>query len=430
MKTKTSTFKIIFFVLFLDLIGFSIIFPLFPDLLKHYLHIDGENSILRAILNLSEYFQSLGGVGKIQQAVLFGGIIGSLYSVLQFIFAPIWGNLSDRIGRKPVLMISVFGLFLSYIIWFFSGNFTLLILSRLMGGMMAGNISTASAAIADITDEKTRSKGMAIIGIAFSIGFVIGPALGGVLVQWNLTGLLWGVNPFSVPAGFAAILCLINLFFIYFYFSETLGKTYKRESHRVASIFKLLRRLPYQGVNITNATYFLFLLAFSGMEFTLTFLASERLGFSPMDNGLMFVFIGFVMAVVQGGIVRRKSSQFSEKKMIFTGMILTIPGLFFLAFAKSYIFFWLGLFFLASGSALVIPCLTALVSLYTPGFEQGRVMGVFRSLGALARAIGPFLGAVFYWRFGSHSPYITSALFLLIPLSLAMTFPKVGAKKA
>lgn len=423
-----STLKVIFLTLFLDLVGFSIIFPLFPELLKHYLAVDPENIFLKGILDLSSSIMSISGGDTTQSIVLFGGILGSLYSLLQFVAAPLWGTLSDRIGRKPVLIISISGLFLSYVVWFFSASFTMIVIARIIGGLMAGNISTASAAVADVTSTKNRSKGMAVIGIAFATGFVIGPALGGILSQWDLSsGLLegvWGVNPFSVPAALAGILCLVNLFMVIKSFKETRNpeKSEVKPKHS-RNPFKLLAGTPYKGVNKTNYIYFLFLTAFSGMEFTLTFLASERLGFSSLDNGIMFIFIGFVMAMVQGGFVRRKASKIGEEKLVFIGMILSIPGLLILSQTGSVLGFYAGLFFLSVSSAIIIPCLTALTSIYAPSNDQGRILGIFRSLGSLSRVIGPFAAGVIYWRFGSEYPYLWGSLFIVIPLVLAKTFP-------
>ena len=427
-QSAKSTLKVIFLTLFLDLVGFSIIFPLFPELLKHYLAVDADNIFLKGILDLASSIMSISGGDTTQSIVLFGGILGSLYSLLQFIAAPLWGSLSDRIGRKPVLIISITGLFLSYVIWFFSANFTLILVARVIGGLMAGNISTASAAVADVTSQQNRSKGMAYIGIAFAVGFVFGPAIGGLLSKIDLTQMwfqgVWGVNPFSAPAAFAAILCLINLVMVIRSFKETLNKkdSTSRAKHSRNPI-KLLAGLPYPGVNKTNRIYFLFLTAFSGMEFTLTFLASERLGFSSLDNGIMFIFIGFVMAMVQGGFVRRRASQIGEEKLVFGAMIFSIPGLLILSQTTSTWSFYLGLFFLAVSSAIIIPCLTALASIYAPSDDQGRVLGVFRSLGSLSRVIGPFLAGIIYWRFGSEHPYLWGSAFIVIPLVLAKTFP-------
>ena len=414
-----KTIKIVFLTLFLDLIGFSIIFPMFPALAKYYLVNDPDNYFLGLIFGSINSLTSVGGT-SMSAIVLFGGALGALYSLLQFFAAPIWGGLSDKFGRKPILVISVFGLFLSYVLWIFSGSFTTLIISRIIGGIMGGNLSTASAAVADVTSLKNRSKGMAFVGIAFALGFIFGPALGGILTITNpLVDFpeyeRFGINPFSYAAILAAILSLINLFFILFKFEETLDRS-KMHVDRSANILKLLSPLPYKNVNLTNYSYFLFISAFSGMEFTLTFLAVERLSFSSLDNAYMFIFIGFVIALVQGGYVRRKANKIGEQKMAIHGLISVIPGLLLIAYASNTTILYLGLFFLATGSAMAIPTLTSLVSIYTPTNEQGRSLGIFRSLGSLGRVIGPIIASLIYWKYGSHYPYILGSAFIVIPV--------------
>ena len=173
----------------------------------------------------------------------------------------------------------------------------------------------------------------------------------------------------------------------------------------------MFRPLPYKGVNLTNFGHFLFLTAFSGMEFTLTFVAFERLSYTSMDNAYMFIFIGFIIAMVQGGVVRRKAADIGEKKMSLLGMIIALPGLIAIGYAQGSGLLYVGLFFLAVGSAVVIPCLTSLVSMYTPSEEQGRSIGIFRSLGAMARVIGPIVASIVYWNYGSAYPYIIGAIF-------------------
>jgi MFS family permease len=427
--------KLMFLTMFLDLIGFSIIFPMFPAMAKYYLSVDADNYFLSGMMNLIGNIQSLstsdsGNVGM-STVVLFGGLLGALYSLIQFVTAPIWGGISDRIGRRPVLLISVFGLFLSYVLWFFSGSFTLLLVARAVGGLMSGNLSIASAVVSDVTDFKTRSKGMAFIGIAFAFGFVFGPAMGGILSMYNPIAhnpewAAYGVNPFSAAAGLAAILSFINFFTILKSFPETLKKE-KAIGHPQRSInpLKLFKPLPIKGVNLTNLSYFFFITAFSGMEFTLTFLAVERLGYTSMDNAYMFIFIGFFIAMVQGGYVRRKAHQVGERKMAFQGLVAIVPGLILLAFAQSPVMLYSGLFFLSIGSAMTIPCLTSLVSFYSPEHMQGQSLGIFRSLGALGRVIGPIYASLVYWRFGSVTAYLTGALLVFLPALIVRMLPAV-----
>lgn len=426
--------KLMFLTMFMDLIGFSIIFPMFPAMAKYYLTVDSDNFFLGHMMNLISGIQSYSvGVGNagVSTIVLFGGLLGALYSLIQFVAAPIWGGVSDRIGRRPVLLMSVFGLFLSYVIWFFSGSFTLLIIARAVGGLMSGNLSIASAVVSDITDFKTRSKGMAFIGIAFACGFVFGPALGGILSLYNPIfhhpeWEAYGINPFSAAAGLAATLSFINFFTIYKYFPETLNKE-KASGHPQRSInpIKLFKPLPIKGVNLTNISYFFFITAFSGMEFTLTFLAVERLGYSSMDNAYMFIFIGFFIAMVQGGYVRRKAHKIGEKKMALQGLIAIAPGLVLLAFAQSSWMLYSGLFFLSIGSAMAIPCLTSLVTFYSPEHMQGQSLGIFRSLGSLGRVIGPIYASLVFWRFGSVMAYLSGAVLVFLPALILTQLPVI-----
>ena len=429
--------KIVFLTLFLDLVGFSIIFPLFPALAKHYLLVDSDNVLLQGIFNsINSLVGAEEGEFSTRSIVLFGGALGALYSFLQFLAAPLWGTLSDRFGRRPILLISVFSLALSYLLWFFSGSFTLLVIARIVGGIMGGNISTATAVVADVTRSDQRSKGMAIVGIAFALGFIIGPAMGGIMSLWDMTEtfpalVAYGLNPFSSAALLAFILSAINFVWLYKAFKETLPeetrKKRKAETERTVNPFVLFKPLPFKGVNLTNFAHFFFLLAFSGMEFTLTFLAVERFGFSPLKNGLMFIYIGFVLVLIQGGVVRRKAAQVGEAKMAMTGLLISIPGLVLLGMAQSTFLFYFGLTFLAIGSAMVIPCLTALASRYLPKEVQGQGIGVFRSLGALARVFGPILASIIFWHWGSAYPYYLGAAFLVIPFVMALFLPPVLA---
>jgi ferrochelatase len=448
-KIQKSIFKNLFLILFLDLIGFTIIFPLFPALAQYYIEQDPNNFFLKGIFSLIATINpdSMGDnpLGSFQTIVLFGGILGAVYSLLQFLFAPFWGSLSDKIGRRPILIISMMGILVGHGLWFFAGNFTILLLARLIGGLMSGNISTATAVMADITSPQTRSRGMAFVGIAFALGFIIGPAMGGILSLVNFSVLfpqlsVYGVNPFSAPALLSFVLTFINITFLLRNFPETLPKlrwknvkgqekstegapSTSAHTERSINPFKLFHLWPYAGVNLTNFGHFFFLTLFAGMEFTLTFLAVERLGFTSLQNAWMFIYIGFWIVMIQGGVVRRYANRVGEKNLAQLGLTLLIPGLLITAWASSVPTLYLGLTFLSVGSALVIPCLTALISLYTPPEKQGSVIGVFRSLGALGRVIGPLSSALLYWRFGPSFPYLLGALLMLIPLFMVSKLP-------
>lgn len=431
-EESKKSLKSVFIVLLLDLIGFSIIFPLFPGMLEYYGKTEGTTGLYGYAIQAIDSFRGLiGGTKSNYDAVLFGGLLGSIYSLLQFMCAPIIGSLSDRYGRKPVIQISVLGIAISYLCWFFADAFALLVFARLLGGVMSGNISTATAVVSDVTTKTNRSKGMAIIGIAFGLGFVIGPAIGAFSTLIDLSALSptldkMGVNPYSMPALIALCLSLYNFYYIHKNFKETLTPEIRNREGVTRSInpLKLFKVDKYPGVFLNNMIYFYFLLSFSGVEFTLTFLTYERLRYTDINQGLMFLYIGFVLVIMQGGYVRRKASVIGEKVMAKRGLICLIPALILMGFAQNTFILLISLTFLACGSAQVIPCLTALTSRYAPEEEQGRITGVFRSLGALARACGPIFACTLYWKLGSDAFYYLGAAFLILPILLIAKLPE------
>lgn len=433
-ETRRSVMGVVFLTVFLDMVGFSIIFPLFPAILEHYLEAEGEGS---AIAGLQTW---LAGWADSDWAVvtLFGGILGSLYSLLQFLFAPVWGGLSDRRGRRGVLLITLTGTAVAYVLWAFAGSFLVLVLARLLGGVMAGNLSIASAAIADTHEGKDRAKGMGMMGAGIGLGFVVGPAIGGLTAQWS-QGLDWaasahlGLNPFTGCAALAFVLSMLNLVWAARAFPETLPPERRGAQESRAGArhpFRTLKTIDRPGVRKTNLAYFLYFGAFGAMEFTLVFLAREYHGFDERDNMWMFVFIGLLIALVQGGLVRRLAPKHGEQQLAVVGMALTVPGFILIGLTHSVGVLYAGLAFLAVGSAFVMPCLSALVSRYSPAEKQGLAMGVFRSLGSLARAIGPIAGGVLYWKLGPWGPYGVGALVALIPLLLALKLPPVPPDQA
>ena len=226
----------------------------------------------------------------------------------------------------------------------------------------------------------------------------------------------------------ALVLATANFLWVLRSFPETRSRDRSDSGHarRPLNPLKLLRPFEYPGVNRTNLLQFVFILAFAGMEFTLTFLAKDRFGYTAFQNGNLFLFIGIIIALVQGGVIRRIAPKYGEKKLVIFGLAIILPGLLLVAICQRQRILYLGLFLLAVGSSLVTPCLTALVSLYAPEERQGQVLGVFRSVGALARAFAPIAAAVVYWRFGSHWPYFGSALILCIPLVISFGLPAIA----
>lgn len=426
-----SPVPVVLLTVFLDMVGFSILFPIFPQLLEHYLAREGPGSPLGQLVSTLGEFS---GGDKNAVAALFGGVLGSVYSLLQFLFAPVWGGLSDRIGRRPTLLFTLVGTLTGYVLWVFSGSFALLVVSRLVCGIASGNISTASAVIADVTAGKDRARGMGLLGMSIGLGFILGPVL--CLLALRLSPELGtpgqgslALNPFSGPALASTVLAAVNLLWIATRFRESLPPERRGESAhaRVWNPFAQARRLALPGLARTNWITFLFYSAFAGMEFTLTFLAGERLHYTVRQNTMMFVFAGLVIALVQGGLVRRLVPRLGEQRVARYGLTALIPGFVAIGATQSSGLLYAGLFLMALGSALAMPSLSSLASRYAPGDRQGLALGTNRSLGSLARAVGPIGSSLLYWKIGSGASYWIGAGLILWPLALCLGLPPVPA---
>jgi len=441
---QRSVLGIVFLTVFLDMVGFSVIFPLFPAMLDWYVEREGEASLAGRLV---AWLQGLVS-NRFAVVALFGGILGALYSLLQFIAAPLWGRLSDRRGRRGVLLLTLFGTALSYVLWFFSGSFALLVVARLVGGAMAGNISIASAAIADVLAGRDRARGMGLLGAGIGLGFVVGPAIGGWAAGLDLTGL-WagasdvGVNPFSGAAAVAFGLALVNFLWAVLRFPETNPPTSagrrraEAQGHEGRSLnpFGKLRDLSFPGMRALCVAHFVYSCAFGAMEFSLVFLATEHLGYGPLDNAQLFVFIGLTIALVQGGLVRRLVPRLGERKVATRGLAVTLAGFVALGLVPfdwaagvgRGTWLWLGSGLVAIGTSLVMPSFSTLASRYVPDDRQGFALGVFRSLGSLARVVGPLAGGLLYYTLGGWSPYLIGAVVLLAPIAFAARLPEPPA---
>ena len=429
--SQRSPFGVVFLTIFLDMVGFSVIFPLFPEMLDHYLsheELMGGGFLTSFVDSIQDLGFKSGSSGFRVETVIFGGALGTLFAVLQFLFAPIWGRWSDRVGRRPVLLVSVGGTCLGYFLWIFAGNFWALVLSRFVGGIASGNLSVATAAIADVTPRNARAKGMALVGIAFGLGFILGPAIGGWSVGLNLADEagsgFFALNPFSVAAIGSCILAFLNFLWLVFRFPETLPVE-KREVQVAGKpgIFQL-GKVENFAVRRSCLAYLFYMISFSGMEFTLTFLAVERFGYSPMDNARMFLLIGFTLIVAQGVFVRRLAGPVGERNLAFVGIVMGIFAFFIIAGASETGLFYFGLFLMSAGVAFISPTLTALTSLHSSETRQGFHLGVFRSSGSLARAIGPLLAGFVYFQFGSAVAYAGGACLLFLPAIILVGVPQ------
>ncbi len=421
---------VIFLTLYIDLIGFSIIFPLGPELLDHYLKTDGQSGVLAWILaQLASLGHALGNDNGFT-AVLFGGVLSSFFSILQFVFAPFWGALSDRRGRRGVLRWTVAGTALGYLVWVCSGSFWLFLLSRIVSGAFSGNLSVATAAVADVTTRQERSKAMGLVGAAFGLGLVTGPTIGALTAHVNLLAhhpslARFGINPFSVPALIALVLCLVNLVWITLRFDETLSDAARANARdpRIKNPLRAILSLDNANIRRANIVAFIFSVAFVAMESSLTFLAAQRFNYTSRQNGYLLGFLGLCSIVVQGWLVRKLLKTSSEIRVLTGGLAATAAGLLVMGFAPTPALLYVGVALLALGNGFVNPSTTGLISLYAGVEEQGRVLGIFRSLGSLSRAITPVLAGVMFWTFGGASVFAVGAAFSLLALVLATRLP-------
>ena len=418
---------LIFLTVFMDIVGFSIIIPLFPHLLDHYIRTEGAAGTLIGSLNSAAEW--MGGDTVFKKTVLFGGLLSTLYSLLQFVFSPIWGALSDRLGRRRILTITLAGNALSYLLWIFAAQFWVVVVTRLISGMMAGNIAVASAAAADITDEKERTKGMAVVGIAIGMGFVFGPVIGGLAssVQFahGTVAGSFGLNPFSVPAAIAASLALLNFVLVVKFFPETLAPERRASADaKRPSVFDLAT-VRSSAVRRTSFANLVYQVAFTGMENTIVFLTLALFAYSPRDNAWLFLFNGACMIFAQG-LARQLVKRLGQRKVVILGMLIAAVAFVCVALiptptpatpspAWSEGAFYLGLGLISFATGLILPSVSALVSLYSDASEQGRNLGILRSAGSLARVIGPVTAALLYFHFGSHFWVYLGGAVLMLP---------------
>ncbi len=418
----------IFLTVLMDIIGFAIIIPMFPSLLTHYLHAEGTAGSLVSVM--ADLAKSIAGTEPRPElvAVLFGGLLSAVFSGLQFVFSPFWGALSDRIGRRPVLVATLCGNMFAYVLWIFSGQFWVLLVSRVLCGLAAGNIAVASAAAADITDRENRTKGMAVVGVAIGLGFLLGPVIGGFASLWVLPHAVENIpalalNPFSGPAIVAAGMATANFLIVWRFFPET--HTKKGLNTESRPTFFAIARVQDGGVRRASVANLLYQIAFTGMENTVVFLTAALFLFLPQDNAWLFLSNGLCLMIAQGVAARVLVKRIGERAVAGLGFLTGSVALAAIAFIPypevgQTAMEWKSLFFIATGllafsTGLILPSLSALVSLYSSPDQQGRNLGILRSAGALARIVGPLAAAYVFFRMGTHQWVYLAGAILMAP---------------
>ncbi|KAM4576606.1 major facilitator superfamily domain-containing protein 10-like isoform 1-T2 [Odontesthes bonariensis] len=433
---------IVFFILLLDLLGFTLILPLLPSILDHYAQTgDGTYQSLQTVV---DWFREVIGIPmeKKYNTVLFGGLIGSLFSLLQFLSSPVTGALSDRHGRRPLLILTTLGMMSSYAVWAVSRSFSMFLLFRVIGGICKGNVSLCTAIIADLPCPKARNRGMAIIGVAFSVGFTFGPLMGAFFAISSRTT----ENVFyQIPALLALVFSAADLLFIWLMLPETLTKDIKASSAECSDSRDLLNPLSLfhftavtrtndppskekmQKLRVLGLVYFCYLFLFSGLEFTLSFLTHQRFKFTSMQQGKMFFFIGVIMALIQGGYARRIKPG-KHIRAVRMAILTLIPAFILIGLSWNIAMLYIGLAIYAYAAALVVPCLSTVVSDHGSASQKGTVMGILRSLGALARALGPVVSSSVYWIAGAQTCFLITSASFVVPLVLLSKIKRLKEK--
>jgi multidrug resistance protein len=406
---RAASLGVILGVAFLDLVGFGVIIP------------------------------QLGVYGaKFGASPLLIGLIASSYSLMQFLFAPLLGRISDRYGRRPVLMVSQAGAVVAYALFAGASSLTLFVASRLVAGICGANISTAQAYVADVTTEEDRTRGMGLLGAAFGMGFIVGPALGGFLGAWG-GNLAIG----AVCAGLSAL----NLVLTFFLVPESKKPDSKSAVRQKLS--GMIERLSLPGVGLVMVIGFVFTAGFAQVESTFSiFVLSQFIKpgvitaatlFSlnaDVDRetqraasqavGWLFLAIGVIGAVIQGGMMKKLKASLGEKRMLVTGLVITSVGVLLIAAMPTYAAMFFPCIVMAVGTSLVNPSITALVSMLAPEGRRGELLGAYQSMSALGRMVGPSLGGLLFSTLGARAPYVSAAAVIGLVSTLAARIPRTA----
>jgi MFS transporter, DHA1 family, tetracycline resistance protein len=386
-----SGLVLIFLTVFIDLLGFGILIPILPSFSVKELHID-ETAI---------------------------GIAIALYSFVQFLFNPIFGKMSDKYGRKPVIVVCLFLNAMGYIVFSFTHSYILLLTSRVIAGIGGSSIGVAQAYIADITTRENRSKGMGLIGAAFGLGFVFGPLIGGLLSEFG-----YAVTGYAA-AGFSLIAFALTIF----YLPESLKKKEETEDsstqpqrRKLFDFAAMKKILQKPDLAVLILLFFILTFSFANIYGTFALLGLKVYGFTDMQNGYMFGIVGLTSAIVQGGLIGRINKLISKKLILIIGSLVIMVALAMIPYAGSFLGLAIVSVVLSYGTGTFQPTVLSLISEVTSESEQGITLGMNQSLSSFARVLGPLWGGFAFEYLGYPFPFLTGAAFTFIIFLLTVFY--------
>jgi DHA1 family tetracycline resistance protein-like MFS transporter len=371
---KQAAIGFIFITLLIDITGWGIIIPVIPKLIEELIH------------------------GDISEAAKYGGWLTFAYAFTQFLFAPIVGNLSDKYGRRPVILLSLFGFSLDYLLLAFSPTITWLFIGRIIAGLTGASITTASAYIADVSTKENRAKNFGMIGAAFGLGFIIGPVIGGLLGQYGS----------RVPFYAAAVLCMVNFLYGYFILPESLSKENRREFNikRANPVGAFINLKKYPKLIGLILSVFLLYVASHAVQSNWSYFTMYQFKWDERMVGISLGVIGLLVGVVQGGLIRWINPKLGNERSIYVGMALYTIGMFLFSSATEG---WMMFAFLVPYclGGIAGPALQAVISTQVPPSEQGEIQGTLTSLMSASAIIGPpLMSSVFYYFTHKEAPFI------------------------
>ena len=393
---KSAAIGFIFITMLIDITGWGIIIPVIPKLIKELIH------------------------GDISEAAKYGGWLTFAYAITQFLFAPLVGNLSDKFGRRPIILISLFAFSMDYLFLAFAPTIEWLFVGRIIAGLTGASITTATAYIADVSTAENRAKNFGMIGAAFGLGFIIGPVIGGLLGQYGA----------RVPFYAAAILCLLNFLYGFFILPESLSKEYRRDfdikrANPIGALLHLKKHPKLIGLVIAT---FLLYVASHAIQSNWSFFTMYQFHWDEKMVGISLGVIGLLVGLVQGGLIRWINPRLGNQKSIYIGMALYTIGMFLFATAtQSWMMFVFLIPYCLGGIAG--PAMQAVISEQVPANEQGEIQGTMSSLMSASTIIGPpLMSSIFYYFTHDEAPFkfagapFVLAAFLMICRTLIAYF--------